>query len=230
MLRTYSVTQEFSACLSSHPTMTRCPPRITFVVNNRRVTGVFQSRRRRRAYIRRPLSPAEWKRQREASRENTAGIDTAIEEWFQLTMAAARDIGKRFNHQPRWVLDKMFYRGAYVKKQNKTNSWNAWASQMCAKVNAGKRIIQFSFKLALTKNGEREGGDTLSLIDVREQYAAEYAALTPAEKKALVSEYELKKTCPAVPPTRVTARSRVQDFAHTYQQISDLVSDHICST
>jgi hypothetical protein len=71
-------------------------------------------------------------------------------------------------------------------------------------------------------------GDALSLMDIREQYASKYAMLTPAEKQAIVVEYESKKICPA-PSTRVTARSRVQDFAHTYQQISDLVSLHPCS-
>ena len=69
----------------------------------------------------------------------------------------------------------------------------------------------------------RKEGDAVSLMDVREQYASEYTALTPAEKLALVAEYESKKAT-STPSTRVTARSRVQDFAHTYQQISDMVS------
>ena len=74
----------------------------------------------------------------------------------------------------------------------------------------------------LTKNIGCGEGDTVSLMDVREQYADEYATLTPAEKEAIVVQYESKKVQSA-PSTRVTARSRVQDFAHTYQQISDLV-------
>ena len=60
-------------------------------------------------------------------------------------------------------------------------------------------------------------------MDVRKQHADEYAALTPTEKEAIVAEHDLRKAHSA-PSTRVTARSRVQDFAHTYQQISDLAS------
>jgi hypothetical protein len=75
----------------------------------------------------------------------------------------------------------------------------------------------------LTLSIGRSEGDTLSLMDIRDQYANEYVALTPTEKEGIVAEYESKRVCSA-PPTRVTARSRVQDFAHTYQQISDLVS------
>jgi hypothetical protein len=60
-------------------------------------------------------------------------------------------------------------------------------------------------------------------MDVREQYANEYAALTPTEKKLLITEYEAKKVTSA-PSTRVTAHSRVQDFAQTYRQISELVT------
>jgi hypothetical protein len=74
---------------------------------------------------------------------NTAALDTAIEEWFQLTMATAQELGKRFNHRTRWILDKMFYRGAHVKKKNKTNAWNAWASQLSTKVNAGECCVPF---------------------------------------------------------------------------------------
>ena len=118
--------------------MARCPPRITFVVNNRRANKVFQARRRLRTHTRRQLSPVERKRRREATQLNTAALDTAIEEWFQLTMATAQELGKRFSHHPHWILDKMFYRGAHVKKRNKTNAWNAWASQMCTKLNAGE--------------------------------------------------------------------------------------------
>jgi len=65
-------------------------------------------------------------------------------------------------------------------------------------------------------------------MDIREQYAGEYAALTPNEKQALMAEYESKKVISA-PSTRVTARSRVQDFAHMYQQISDLASLYLGS-
>ena len=60
-------------------------------------------------------------------------------------------------------------------------------------------------------------------MDIREQHADEYAALTPAEKEAIVAKHNLKKAH-FTPSTQVTACSRVQDFAHTYQQISDLVS------
>ena len=79
------------------------------------------------------------------------------------------------------------------------------------------------FLPSLTRTIGRKAGDTLSLMDVREQYASEYAALTPAEKQALVVEYESNRVT-STPSTRVTAHSRVQDFAHTYQQISDMVS------
>lgn len=66
-------------------------------------------------------------------------------------------------------------------------------------------------------------GDALSLMDIREQYANEYAALTPAEKEAIIVDYESKEIQSA-PSTQVTARSRVQDFANTYQQIPNLVT------
>lgn len=79
----------------------------------------------------------ERKRRREAMQLNTAALDAAIDKWFQLTMTTAQELGKHFNHHPHWVLDKMFYRGAHVKEKKKTNMWNAWASQMCTKVNAG---------------------------------------------------------------------------------------------
>ena len=130
--------QEFFRHSAFPPTMTRCPPRITFVVHNQRVNGVLRAHRRRRAYICRQVSPEERRRRREATQQNTAALDTAIEQWFQLTMSTAQELGKRFNHRPRWILDKMFYCGAQVKKKNKTNAWNAWASKMCEKVNTGK--------------------------------------------------------------------------------------------
>ena len=116
-------------------TMARCPPRINFVVNKRCINQVS---RRRRTYIRQPLAPAERKRWREATQLNTAALDTEIEEWFQFTMAKVQELGKHFNHRPRWILDKMFYRGAHIKQANRTNVWNAWASQLCEKLNAGK--------------------------------------------------------------------------------------------
>ena len=123
------------------PTMARCPPRINFVVNRQRINKVS---RRRRTYIRRPLAPAERKRRREATQLNTAALDTAIEEWFQFTMAKAQELGKHFNHHPRWILDKMFYRGAHIKKANRTNAWNAWASQLCEWLNAGECCMRSS--------------------------------------------------------------------------------------
>ena len=120
------------------PAMTRTLPRITFTINNRRANGLLRARRRRRVHTRPQISPAERKRRREASQLNAAALDTAIDDWFQLTLATAQELGKCFNHNPRWVLDKMFYRGAHVKKHNKTNAWNAWASKMCTELNAGK--------------------------------------------------------------------------------------------
>lgn len=59
-------------------------------------------------------------------------------------------------------------------------------------------------------------------MEVREKYGNEYAALTPAEKEELVVEFESKRVNPPTLP-RVTTQSRVQDFAQTYTQISDLV-------
>ena len=124
--------------------MTRTAPHITFVVNNRRVNGVLQGRRRRRAPIRRQISPAERKRRREASQQNSDSLNREIESWFQMTLKIANELGERFNHQARWVLDKMFYRGVHIKKRNKTNAWNAWASKMCEEVNAGKYSVLLS--------------------------------------------------------------------------------------
>ena len=40
----------------------------------------------------------------------------------------------------------------------------------------------------------RKAGDALSLMDIREQYGSEYSALMPAEKQALVTKYESKKS------------------------------------
>jgi hypothetical protein len=118
--------------------MARSPPHITFVVNKRRPSKVLQARRRIRTRAHKQLSPAERKRRREATQLNTTALDTAIEEWFQLTLTTAQELGKRFSHRPRWILDKMFYRGAHIKKKNKTNAWNAWASQKCQELNAGE--------------------------------------------------------------------------------------------
>jgi hypothetical protein len=124
--------------------MTHTPPRITFAVQRQRVSGVIQAHRRRRAYIRRQVSPEERRRRREATHQNTAALYTAIEEWFQLTMSTAQELGKHFNHRQHWILDKMFYRGAQVKKKSKTNAWNAWASKTYETVNVGKYLVPFS--------------------------------------------------------------------------------------
>ena len=202
--------------------MTRVPPRITFVVNNRRASRVLQSRRRRRVPLRQRVSPAERKRRHEVSQQNTHELNEAIEDWYRLTLRTAAELGERFNHRPRWVLDKMFYRGAHVKKQNKTNAWNAWASKTCAELNAGTYAIPLPNSWD-SRNTGREEGNLLSLMDIREKYGNEYAALTPAEKEKLVAEFESKKVDPAAPSTRVTAQSRVLDFANTYDQIANLV-------
>jgi hypothetical protein len=148
---------------STHsPVMARHPPRITFVVNNRRANRVLQVRRRRRTYVRQQVSPMERKRRRDAMHLNTAALDTAIEEWYQLTMKTAQELAKRFSHRPRWILDKMFYRGAHVKKRNKTNAWNAWASQMCAKVNAGMHHILSCTAPRLTEYRTQRGRHTFT--------------------------------------------------------------------
>lgn len=151
-----TVSRNLSVSLFPSPTMARCPPRITFVVNSGRVNRVLQARRRRRTHVRPQLSPAERKRRREATQLNTTALDTAIEEWYQLTMSTAQELAKRFNHRQRWTLDKMFHRGAHVKKKNKTSAWNAWASQMCSKVNGGQYRLFIFVPLRLT--GHRTQG------------------------------------------------------------------------
>ena len=221
MPQSHSVTLEFSVSLVLS-TMVRTPPRITFTVNGRRVNGALQARRRRRMPIRRQISPAERKRRRETSEINSTALDTAIEDWFQFTLTTAQELGKRFSHQPRWVLNKMFYCGAHVKKRSKTNAWNAWASKMCAELNTGK----YDLPPPNSQDSRRAGceeGNVVSLMEVREKYGDQYAALTPMEKEKLVEEFESKRVDPAAPRTRVTTQSRVQDFANTYDQIIGLV-------
>lgn len=66
-------------------------------------------------------------------------------------------------------------------------------------------------------------------MEVCEKYAEDYTALMPTDKKALIAEYKSIKVDPAMPTTWVTIHLWVQGFAHTYQQITDLVHDGLGS-
>src|SRR6202041_896338 len=68
--------------------------------------------------------------------------------------------------------------------------------------------------------------DKVNLMEIREQYADEYLALTTAEKAAIVKEYNQERRL-TTKSYRVSAGSKVQDFQHTYDQLASLVSINV---
>ena len=147
---------------------------------------------------------------------NTAALDTAIEEWFQLTMTTAQELGKRFSHRPRWILDKMFYRGAHVKKKNKTNAWNAWASQLCAKVNAGQyHAPSYPVSMTYAEHRTRRGAMLFHLWTSTNSMRVSMRHSHPLRRKQLLWSMSRKKFVLLPPLTSLPVHGFKTSPTHT---------------
>ncbi|KAJ7938868.1 hypothetical protein B0H13DRAFT_1587365 [Mycena leptocephala] len=147
-----------------------------------------------------PLTAAEKKEKREASKENQEQIDAAVAEFFSYAQAKAVDLGKRFDKQPRYFLDLFFQGGAHmVNHHEKINAFNAFKSEKAAE-------------------RREDGAKGLKAQELHEMYKAEYDALTEEEKKELVERWE------EVPKARRdTPRARIRDVSNTVRNIQMLL-------
>lgn len=76
-----------------------------------------------------PLTLKQKKEKQIQREENQAAIDTAVDEWFNLTMEKANELGEKFNKKPRYFLDIFFHGGArMVHHHEKVNPHNAFIS------------------------------------------------------------------------------------------------------
>ena len=76
-----------------------------------------------------PLTSKQKKEKQIQREENQAAIDTAVDEWFNLTMEKANELGEKFNKKPCYFLDIFFHGGArMVHHHEKVNPHNAFIS------------------------------------------------------------------------------------------------------
>ena len=85
-----------------------------------------------------PLTAKQKKEKAIQREENQAAIDTAVDEWFNSTMAKANELAERFNKKPRYFLDVFFHGGTrMVHHHEKVNAHNAFVSLKAQELRDG---------------------------------------------------------------------------------------------
>ncbi|ESK82443.1 hypothetical protein Moror_8572 [Moniliophthora roreri MCA 2997] len=167
---------------------------------------ILVPRIRRGQRKKRPRIPWEQRKKADkAAKDERARMDKAVQKWISRILTGAAQLAKDFDKKPRYFLDVLFQGGVkLVQPRVKTNPWNA-------------------FKW-LKSRELHQAGTPLSLMEMNQQYKAEYAKLTELKKEMNVKEYEwLNKEDRRRKARRPNARSRARDVGNVIANLEAMI-------
>jgi hypothetical protein len=94
-----------------------------------------------------PLTAAQVNENREKREKRQAEIDTAVDEWREMTNEKASELAARFDLKTRYFLDVFFQGGAHmVNHQEKINAYNAFKHEKAVE-NREREHTHFSITI-----------------------------------------------------------------------------------
>ncbi|PPQ81407.1 hypothetical protein CVT25_015918 [Psilocybe cyanescens] len=149
------------------------------------------------------LTEAQRKARTEHNHIRQDKINEAVEEWKQTTLTTAADLSERFGMKPHHFLNLFFQDGAHlVHKHSKVNAYNAYLHMKAEEL--------------------RDNGENPTLAKLHsEEFKTEYNNLGEDELEEIITRHT--ESSSATYQQRVTARARVQDVAHTFKTMQQMV-------